>query len=200
MTDYFADHLQEALGANYKLDRELVGGGMSRVWLVIAMAVSLWPAAWLSVSIATDSSREQAASSQPAADTQSAPADDGDAPADGGASPADDESAAPEADLDSYKTLRERTDALLKALDRSDVPRGVDNPRLSGRAAGLASDYAAWDEDNGKLDPDLHRLTQAERRVALRVSAFAAAPSQAGLDAFNAAIRQFNATLGDVRG
>jgi eukaryotic-like serine/threonine-protein kinase len=34
MTD-FADHLQQALGANYKLDRELIGGGMSRVFVAI---------------------------------------------------------------------------------------------------------------------------------------------------------------------
>ena len=34
MTD-FADHLQAALGANYKLDRELTGGGMSRVFVAI---------------------------------------------------------------------------------------------------------------------------------------------------------------------
>ncbi len=31
----FADHLQAALGANYKLDRELTGGGMSRVFVAI---------------------------------------------------------------------------------------------------------------------------------------------------------------------
>src|SRR3569623_3510847 len=34
MTD-FADHLQSALGANYQLDRELTGGGMSRVFVAI---------------------------------------------------------------------------------------------------------------------------------------------------------------------
>ncbi len=34
MTD-FSDHLQEALGANYQLDRELPGGGMSRVFVAI---------------------------------------------------------------------------------------------------------------------------------------------------------------------
>jgi len=34
MTD-FANHLQEALGTNYKLDRELMGGGMSRVFVAI---------------------------------------------------------------------------------------------------------------------------------------------------------------------
>jgi tRNA A-37 threonylcarbamoyl transferase component Bud32 len=34
MTD-FADHLQEALGPNYQLDRELTGGGMSRVFVAI---------------------------------------------------------------------------------------------------------------------------------------------------------------------
>jgi serine/threonine-protein kinase len=34
MTD-FADHLQAALGANYKLDRELTGGGMSRVFVAV---------------------------------------------------------------------------------------------------------------------------------------------------------------------
>jgi serine/threonine-protein kinase len=31
----FADHLQEALGTNYKLDRELIGGGMSRVFVAV---------------------------------------------------------------------------------------------------------------------------------------------------------------------
>ena len=31
----FADHLQEALGTNYKLDRELMGGGMSRVFVAV---------------------------------------------------------------------------------------------------------------------------------------------------------------------
>jgi len=34
MTD-FADHLQAALGANYRLDRELIGGGMSRVFVAV---------------------------------------------------------------------------------------------------------------------------------------------------------------------
>src|SRR5215467_10521926 len=29
----FAEHLQDALGANYQLDRELTGGGMSRVFV-----------------------------------------------------------------------------------------------------------------------------------------------------------------------
>ncbi len=31
----FADHLQDALGANYQLDRELTGGGMSRVFVAV---------------------------------------------------------------------------------------------------------------------------------------------------------------------
>ncbi len=34
MTD-FSDHLQEALGSNYQLDRELTGGGMSRVFVAV---------------------------------------------------------------------------------------------------------------------------------------------------------------------
>jgi len=38
MTD-FADHLQEALGPNYQLDRELAGGGMSRVFVAIDRAL-----------------------------------------------------------------------------------------------------------------------------------------------------------------
>jgi serine/threonine-protein kinase len=38
MTD-FADHLQEALGTNYQLDRELTGGGMSRVFVAIDRAL-----------------------------------------------------------------------------------------------------------------------------------------------------------------
>jgi serine/threonine protein kinase len=38
MTD-FADHLQAALGPNYQLDRELTGGGMSRVFVAIDRAL-----------------------------------------------------------------------------------------------------------------------------------------------------------------
>src|SRR6185295_9027514 len=34
MTD-FAAHLQEALGTNYQLERELTGGGMSRVFVAV---------------------------------------------------------------------------------------------------------------------------------------------------------------------
>jgi serine/threonine protein kinase len=33
--DSFGDHLQDALGANYRLDRELTGGGMSRVFVAL---------------------------------------------------------------------------------------------------------------------------------------------------------------------
>src|SRR5439155_24464255 len=33
MTDAFSTHLSAALGANYELDRELTGGGMSRVFV-----------------------------------------------------------------------------------------------------------------------------------------------------------------------
>ena len=35
----FADHLQDALGTNYKLDRELMGGGMSRVFVAVDSAL-----------------------------------------------------------------------------------------------------------------------------------------------------------------
>ncbi|HXT16848.1 MAG TPA: serine/threonine-protein kinase [Gemmatimonadaceae bacterium] len=38
MTD-FADHLQSALGANYQLDRELTGGGMSRVFVAVDLVL-----------------------------------------------------------------------------------------------------------------------------------------------------------------
>src|SRR5947207_10859666 len=31
----FSDHLQEALGANYQLEHELMGGGMSRVFVAL---------------------------------------------------------------------------------------------------------------------------------------------------------------------
>lgn len=137
---------------------------MSRVWLVLAMAVSLWPAAWLSVSIATDSASDSAVSTQAADDTQPTPGDD----ASGGA---DDAGAPQEADLDSYMALRDRTDALIDDLDRSHVLRGVSNRRLSDRAASLADDYAAGDERNGEFDYDLHRLARAERNCAASVPA-----------------------------
>ncbi|HEX4683226.1 MAG TPA: serine/threonine-protein kinase, partial [Gemmatimonadaceae bacterium] len=38
MTD-FADHLQSALGTSYQLDRELTGGGMSRVFVAVDQAL-----------------------------------------------------------------------------------------------------------------------------------------------------------------
>src|SRR4249919_843662 len=35
MSDAFAEHLQAALGANYPLEHELTGGGMSRVFVAL---------------------------------------------------------------------------------------------------------------------------------------------------------------------
>lgn len=165
---------------------------MSRVWLVLAMAVSLWPAAWLSVSIATDSASDSAVSTQAADDTQPTPGDD----ASGGA---DDAGAPQEADLDSYMALRDRTDALIDDLDRSHVLRGVSKRRLSDRAASLADDYAAG--TSGTASSTTTFIGSREpSAIALRASPLAAAPSQAAFDRFNAAVRRFNSTLRDVQG
>jgi hypothetical protein len=171
---------------------------VSRVFLVIAMVVSLWPVGFIAVSAATDSSTESASqptgAPSPAETTPSADANDGSIP-DAGS-----ETSPPEPDLTAYRALRRRADSLLKQLDASSAYRGVVDAQLARRAQHLAAAYGDWDRANGELDPGLHRLAGAERRIAQRLAAFAGAPTQRRLDRFKAAIRQFNRTLRAVQG
>ncbi|MGH2798691.1 MAG: hypothetical protein ACRDM0_13690 [Thermoleophilaceae bacterium] len=174
---------------------------MSRLLLVIAMVVSLWPIGLIAASAATDSSTTDEPASQ-STDASSGPAtstsgDTDDTPTDNGTGSAD--ASPPEPDDTAYKSLRRRTDRLLKQLDASDALHGVADPQLGRRARQLAADYAEWDAANGPLDSDLHRLAVAERRIAQRLGVFAAAPTQDRLDRVNAAIKQFNRTLRAVQ-
>jgi hypothetical protein len=171
---------------------------MSRLLLVIAMLVSLWPIGLIAASAASDSSTSEESASQSAgASSGAANSTSGDTSTDDGS--AGPQVSPPEPDYTAYKSLRRRTDKLLKRLDASRSLEGVANPRVAGQARQLAADYADWDAANGELDSDLHRLAVAQRRIAQRVAVFAADPTQQRLDRFNAAIDQFNRTLRAVQ-
>ena len=175
---------------------------MSRLLLVIAMVVSLWPIGLIAASAATNSSTtEESASrstdaSSGSATTSSPDADDTTTDESAGGAKA----SPPEPDYTAYKSLRRRTDKLLKQLDASGSLHGVADPQLARRARQLAADDRDWDTANRALDSEMHRLAVAERRIAQRVAVFAAAPTQDRLDRFNAAIMQFNRTLRAVQG
>jgi hypothetical protein len=170
---------------------------MSRFWLVLAMVVSLWPIAFVAVSVATDDSTTgQSIAPAQGAVAEAPRGNESTTKGNGGTA----QSPSSEPDVRAYRALQRRSEKLLKQLDKSSAIRGVDQPSIAGRARALARDYAAWDAANGSPDPDLHRLDVAERRIALRVAAFAAAPSQARLDRFNDEITHYNRTLHDVQG
>jgi hypothetical protein len=174
---------------------------VTRVLLVIAMVVSLWPVGVIAATAASDSST----SDEPTTQSTETASDSGTTTTDGANQDSSDESTStetppPDPDVAAYKALRRRTNKLLKALDASSSLHGVADTQLARRARQLGADYAAWDDANGQLDSDLHRLAVAERRITQRVATFSAAPTQQRLDRFNAAIEQFNRTLRDVQG
>jgi hypothetical protein len=163
-----------------------------RVLLVIAMVVSLWPIGLVVATAASDSSTDEQTTTQ---STDTTVSDAATTALDGADDDTGTETPAPEPDVTAYKALRRRADKLLKQLEASSSLHGAADTQLARRARNLAADYGAWDDANGQLDSDLHRLAVAERRVAQRVAAFSAAPTQQRLDRFNAAIEQFNRTL-----
>jgi hypothetical protein len=174
---------------------------VKRVLLVIAMVVSLWPVGVIAAVAASDSATTDEPTTQTtetgsASDTTTADGADQDS-ADHTTST---ETPPPDPDITAYKALRRRTDKLLKQLDASASLHGVADTQLARRARNLAADYDAWDDANGDLDADLHRMAVTERRIAQRVAVFSAAPTQQRLDRFNAAIEHFNRTLRDVQG
>jgi hypothetical protein len=173
-----------------------------RMLLVIAMVVSLWPIGLIAATAATDSSTTDEPATQ-STDTSSDAGTTTPGSADNSSTDkdaTDTESSPPEPDYTAYKSLRRRTDKRLKQLDASASLHGVADPQLARRAHQLAADYDDWDDANGELDSDLHRLAVAQRRIAQRIAVFASAPTQQRLDRFNTAIEQFNRTLRDVRG
>jgi hypothetical protein len=173
---------------------------VKRVLLVIAMVVSLWPVGVIVAVAASDSSTTDEPTAQSMETSTDSDTTSGDSDQDAADDTTSTETPPPDPDITAYKALRWRTDKLLKQLDVSASLHGVADAQLARRARNLAADYGAWDDANGDLDADLHRLAVAERRIAQRVAVFSAAPTQQRLDRFNAAIAQFNRTLRDVQG
>jgi hypothetical protein len=174
---------------------------MTRLLLVFAMLVSLWPIGLIAATAATDSSTTDESTSQTTTDSTSKA--DSSPPADTTTTdedPQGSQASPPDPDYAAYKALHQRTNKLLKQLDASNSLHGVADAQLARRARTLAADYRDWDASNGELDSKLHRLAIAERRIAQRVAVFAAAPTQARLDHFNAAITQYNSTVRAVQG
>lgn len=143
---------------------------MRRALLILAMLLSLWPIAFLAVSLASDNSTisQQSDSSAPA-----------------------DASGAATSQLEARaKALDKRVRSLLNDFHASPSLKGVRDPTLSRQAGRLAQALSNWQASND--NEQLRQLTFGQQRVVNAVAAFAHAPTQAKLDRFTASVDDYN--------
>ena len=93
-----------------------------------------------------------------------------------------------------FVSLDERTDSLLDEFDARPLTAGVSESDLAADAATLASDWNAWIQEFGGESPEAD-LAQANRDLVSVIAEVSANPTDAGLDAYNAEIRRFNAAV-----
>jgi hypothetical protein len=139
-----------------------------RVLLVLAMVVSLWPAAVIAVSVANGSSKKE--TTQPSSGN-------------GAATPPG---------YARLKELQGQEEQLLQRFHNSASTHGTADPGLAESAHDLASSYEAWETENGGQNTEADKAESLEARIAQRVAAFAAQPSQPAMDAFNQAVNEYN--------
>jgi len=165
---------------------------MSRLFLVAAMLVSLWPAGVLAATFAADSSTTDTGgtSVEQPADTPSEP--------DAGASQStpSDEPTPPQADIGEFNQLAIRVDRLVKRMNNdAQLRHAIPSPRLAVSASALARDLRRWRRENVGLDGEAERIALRRQQVSQRIAALAAAPSQSRLNAVNTAIEAYNQSI-----
>jgi len=140
-----------------------------RVLLVLAMLFSLWPVAVIAVAATNGSS------SKP---EQSSPS---------GSSPS-----APQADIKGLKALQGKEEQLLQRLHNSEAVHGTADTGLAQAANELTAEYQSWQSSNSGLSAEADKVEGLEINISQSVAAFAAHPSQSGMDAFNHAVSEYN--------
>lgn len=160
---------------------------MSRVVLVLAMVLSLWPAGAIAL-VATSDSTDSAAGSDPSvgasASTQ-ASSDD-----------ASESTSVPPVNYDRLKRLGSELNEVLSDFKASSSLSGTADQPLASRARDTAQSLDNWEGEAIGSGPAVDRkaimVARRERAIAAAVASFADAPSQARLDRFNAAIKAYN--------
>jgi hypothetical protein len=140
-----------------------------RVLLVLAMLFSLWPAAVIAVAATGGSSSK----------TEQA-------------SPSSTSPRAPQVNYAGLKTLEGQEQKLLQRFHSSESIHGTPDTGLAQEAEQLASDYQSWQSSNSGQNAEADKVEGLEANIAQRVAAFAAHPSQSGMDAFNHSVSEYN--------
>jgi hypothetical protein len=144
---------------------------MRRPLLVLAMLVSLWPLAVVVVGVAGSSNSTKERR-------------------EGGESPTA---------VARLNVLAQRQKSLQQQLDKSPALHGTADPDLASAAEELATDFAAWSAANESQESDA-RLAGLAAEVDNNVAAFGKGPSEAKLNALNAAVDAYNEALERTRG
>jgi hypothetical protein len=142
-----------------------------RILLVLAMALSLWPAAVIAASVANGSSNKE--TSQPSSGNGGATTPPGYA---------------------RLKELQGQEEKLLQRFHNS-ATHGAPDPGLAESAHELVSSYETWESENGGQNAEADKAEGLEVRIAQRVASFAAHPSQSAMDAFNNAVTEYNSNV-----
>jgi hypothetical protein len=143
-----------------------------RVLLVLAMALSLWPAAVIAVAATNGSSKTET--------TQPSSGSGGSATPPGYAR---------------LKELQGQEEQILQRFHNSASTHGTPDPGLSEAAHELVSNYETWESENGGQNAEADKAEGLEVRIAQRVASFAAHPSQPAMNAFNKAVTEYNSNV-----
>lgn len=165
---------------------------MTRAVLVLALAVSLWPVGAIaaifatggqtSTNTSTDSSYVDATT-----DTYTDTAPEESAP------PAE----PPAANYAAWDRLTARRKKLMRQVKNNEALfTGQAQAQLVTRSQRLVRAYRRWRQANGDaLDASERRVALREQQLVARIEDFTQAPSQARIDAVNAAITAYNRSL-----
>jgi predicted component of type VI protein secretion system len=144
---------------------------MRRLFLPLAMVVSLWPIGVIAVGVVNAATTQKPASVN---------------------SPGTTVVPARPTDYTTLNRLGQREESLLSRLRNSSALRGVADEGLSRAARTLENDELSWITNDSGRDSRALNVAQQEANVANRAAALAARPSQARFDAFNTAVSAYN--------
>jgi hypothetical protein len=167
---------------------------VKRLLLVCAMILSLWPVAFIALSLATaeeapsdtrsagDSSADEAAVDELEADADAIVDDE----------PAEDDFGPPEPDCATVRRLKRRSDRLDRRFQKVQLTEGVAIPDIAAGARALVRAQRRWLRANAGTDQQELNLMQRQLAVHQAIATLSEAPDQARLDAFNGAVKRYN--------
>lgn len=166
---------------------------MTRVLLISALVVSLWPAGAIAAIFINGAGKRDTADTTSSSDTQTPPDV---APSGTGTDSIDAAPPTSEADYDSLNRIDKRLSIVLDEARNSSGTHGVPDPALARKAKTVAHREARWLRENqSQAEPAAAEVARTGERLAGAVSHFARDPSPARLDSVNSGIRKYNAAI-----